>query len=99
MTIEKRVMLSGSDSKLLDELVGGIKFELGVTVNASNVFRACLTLLDHVQDELLKQCRRVESPQRPRLDEPISIQVFEEHLARLFDTAVRNTRSLDEPLS
>lgn len=95
MTIERRMVVTPSENELFDELVRGIKRELRVTVNASNVLRACLTLLNHVQDELLKQCRRGAAPQAPRKDDPTSIQVFEEHLARLIDSAIRNTKSLD----
>lgn len=95
MVAEKRMLLSESEDRLFEELVSGISRELRVKVKASNVLRACLTLLNHVQVELLKQCRRVDPPQRPRYDDPTSIQVFEEHLARLFDSAVRNTKSLD----
>jgi hypothetical protein len=94
MTVEKRFMLTESENGLFEDLVIGIHRELRVKVNSSNLLRACLTLLNHVQVELLKQCRRMEPPQRPRNDDPTSIQVFEEHLARLFDSAVRNTKSL-----
>jgi hypothetical protein len=95
MVSEKRMLLSEDEDRLFEELVSGISRELRVKVKASNVLRACLTLLNHVQVELLKQCRRMDPPQRPRYDDPTSIQVFEEHLARLFDSAVRNTKSLD----
>lgn len=95
MVSEKRMLLSEDEDRLFEELVSGISRELRVKVKASNVLRACLTLLNYVQDELLKQCRRMDPPQRPRYDDPTSIQVFEEHLARLFDSAVRNTKSLD----
>ncbi len=95
MVSEKRMLLSEDEDRLFEELVKGISYELRVKVKASNVLRACLTLLNHVQVELLKQCRRMEPPQRPRYDDPTSIQVFEEHLAHLFDSAVRNTKSLD----
>jgi hypothetical protein len=95
MTIEKRMMVSPEEDRLFEELVGGIRRELRVKANGSNVLRACVTLLFHVQDEVLKQCRRMEPPQPPRKDDPTSIRVFEEHLARLFDSAIRNTKSLD----
>lgn len=95
MVSEKRMLLSEGEDRLFEELVSDISRELRVKVKASNVLRACLTLLNHVQVELLKQCRRMDPPQRPRYDDPTSIQVFEEHLARLFDSAVRNTKSLD----
>lgn len=96
MTIEKRMVVTASENELFEELVKGIKRELRVTVNASNVLRASLTLLFHVQDELLKQCRRVDpAPQPPRKDDPTSIQVFEEHLAQLIDSAIRNAKALD----
>jgi hypothetical protein len=96
MTIEKRMVVTASENELFEELVKGIKRELRVTVNGSNVLRASLTLLYHVQEELLKQCRRVDpAPQPPRKDDPTSIQVFEEHLAQLIDSAIRNAKALD----
>jgi hypothetical protein len=95
MTIERRMMLSPEEDRLLEELVSGIRTELRVKANGSNVLRACVTLLFHVQEEVLKQCRRMATPQPPRKDDPTSIRVFEEHLARLFDSAIRNTKSLD----
>jgi flagellar motor protein MotB len=90
---EKRMLLTVSEDELFQGLVVGISSSLRVTVKSSNVLRACLTLLLHVQDELLKQCRRMEPLQRPRNDEPTSIVAFEEDLARIFDSAIRNTKS------
>lgn len=92
---EKRMLLTASEDELFQDLVGSISSGLRVTVKSSNVLRACLTLLLHVQDELLKQCRRMEPLQRPRYDEPTSIVTFEEELARIFDSAIRNTKSLE----
>jgi hypothetical protein len=92
---EKRMLLSESEEQLFEELVSGISKHLRVKVKSSNVLRACLSLLLHVQGELLKQCARMQPPQRPRYDEPTSIAVFEEELARIFDSAIRNTKSLD----
>lgn len=92
---EKRMLLTASEEELFQELVGGISSGLRVTVKSSNVLRACLTLLLHVQEELLKQCRRMEPLQRPRYDDPTSIVAFEEELARIFDSAIRNARSLE----
>jgi hypothetical protein len=95
MTREKRMLLTANEDELFQELVTCISSGLRVTVKSSNVLRACLTLLLHVQDELLKQCRRMEPLQRPRYDDPTSIVAFEEELARIFDSAIRNARSLE----
>lgn len=92
---EKRMLLTASEDELFEDLVRGITRDLRVTVKSSNVLRACLTLLLHVQEELFKQCRRMEPLQRPRYDDPTSIVAFEEELARIFDSAIRNTKSLE----
>jgi hypothetical protein len=93
---ELRMLLTEAENELFNELVTGIGKDLKITIRGSNVLRACLTLLLNAQDELRKQCKRVEGPlQRPRYNEPTTIVAFEEELARIFDSAIRNTKSLD----
>jgi len=94
MTVERRMMLSFEEDRLFEELVNALRGELRVKANGSNVLRACVSLLFHIQDELFKQCRRLEPPQSPQKNDPTSIRVFEEHLARIIDSAVRNTKSI-----
>lgn len=92
---EKRMLLTVSEEQDLKDLVRDISVELGVNVNTSNVLRACLTLLLHVQVELRKQCKRHgKINKRPRNNELTEIAVFEEKLARIFDGAIRNAKSL-----
>lgn len=93
---EKRMLLTESEEEDLDQLVKGISAELGIRVKSSNVLRACLSLLLHVEPELRKQCKRYgKLGKRPSNNEPTQIATFEESLARLFDGAIRNTKSLD----
>ncbi|MGZ4853466.1 MAG: hypothetical protein ACXV3D_09825 [Halobacteriota archaeon] len=98
LVCEKRMLLTKKEDGRFEELVSGISQELGTKVKASNVLRACLTLLVNVEGELRKQCRRVGKDgmaKRPRYDEPTEIVAFEDHLARIFDTAIRNAKSYD----
>jgi len=92
---EKRMLLTLEEEEALESLVSDMGKGLGVRLKTSNVLRACVALLFNVQDELSKQCRRTKFTKRPRYDEPTSIANFEENIARLLDTAVRNTKSLD----
>jgi hypothetical protein len=92
---EKRMLLSLEEEEALEKLVTDMGKGLGLRVKTSNVLRACVALLFNVQDELSKQCHRTKFTKRPRYDEPASIANFEENIARLLDTAVRNTKSLD----
>jgi hypothetical protein len=96
LTREKRILLTESEEEDIDLLLKAISSELGIRVKFSNVLRACLSLLFHVEPELRKQCKRYgKIGKRPSNNEPTEIAAFEENLARLFDGAVRNTRSLD----
>lgn len=92
---EKRMLLTRDEERELDRLIDEISDELGVRVKVSNVMRASVALLFNVRDELTKQCRRAKFSKRPRNDDPTEIANFEENLARLFDSAVRNTRHRD----
>ncbi|RUL84593.1 hypothetical protein [Tautonia sociabilis] len=92
---EKRMLLSREEEEELETLVSEIARDLGVRVKTSNVLRACVALLFNVKDELRKQCRRTQFSKRPRYNEQTSIANFEENIARLLDTAVRNTKSYD----
>ncbi|WP_169981115.1 hypothetical protein [Tautonia rosea] len=95
LTREKRMLLTREEERELDRLIEEISDELGVRVKVSNVMRASVTLLFNVREELAKQCRRAQFSKRPRNSEPTEIANFEENLARLFDSAVRNTRHRD----
>lgn len=95
LTREKRMLLTRDEERELDRLIEEISDELGVRVKVSNVMRASVTLLFNVREELAKQCRRAKFSKRPRNSEPTEIANFEENLARLFDSAVRNTRHRD----
>ena len=96
LTREKRILLTESEEEDIDLLLKAISSELGIRVKFSNALCACLSLLFHVEPELRKQCKRYgKIGKRPSNNEPTEIAAFEESLARLFDGAVRNTRSLD----
>jgi hypothetical protein len=99
MVCEKRMLLTKKEDERFAELVSSISRELDTKVKESNLLRACLTLLVNVEGELRKQCRRVRQDgriKRPRYDQPTEIVAFEDHLARIFDTAIRNARSYDQ---
>ena len=89
------MLLTEQEEELFQEFVGNISKNLGVKVNTSNLLRASLALLLHSERELLKQCRRVDymRKKRPRNDQPTEIATFEENLARLFDSAIRNSEA------
>lgn len=93
---EKRMLLTEQEEELFQDFLGNIRKNLGVKVNTSNLLRASLALLLHSERELLKQCRRVDymRKKRPRNDQPTEIAAFEENLARLFDSAIRNSKPL-----
>jgi len=95
LTREKRMLLTRDEERELDRLIDEISDELGVRVKVSNVMRASVALLFNVREELTKQCRRAKFAKRPRNGDPTEIANFEENLARLFDSAVRNTRHRD----
>jgi hypothetical protein len=92
---EKRMLLTVSEEQDLKNLVRDISDELGVSVNTSNVLRACLVILNHARDELRKQCRRHgKIAKRPRNNELTGIVVFEQTLAKILDGSIRNSKSL-----
>lgn len=95
MAREKRMLLTRDEERELDRLIDEISHELGVRVKVSNVMRASVALLFNVREELTKQCRRAKFSKRPRNGDPTEIANFEENLARIFDSAVRNTRHRD----
>lgn len=92
---EKRMLLTREEERELDRLIGEISDELGVRIKVSNVLRASVTLLFNSRRELVRQCRHAKLSKRPRNSDPAEIANFEESLARIFDSAVRNTRIHD----
>src|SRR5262245_48125430 len=54
-----RVLLPKAERKELDELVARLAGELGTRVKLSHLLRACLSLLRHSEEQLLKRARKV----------------------------------------
>ncbi len=86
-----RVLLPAAEREELDQLVASLAGELGTRVKLSHLLRACLSLLRHSEEQLLKRARRARGLVRPANNEAIALAEFEEALTELVGSAFRET--------
>lgn len=84
-----RVLLPAAEREELDELVARLAGELGTRVKLSHLLRACLGLLRHSEEQLLKRARKARGLVRPANNEAIALAEFEEALTELVGSAFR----------
>jgi hypothetical protein len=82
-----RVLLPINEREDLDQLVARLAKELGTRVKLSHLIRACLALLRHSEEEILKRARRARGMVRPPNSESIALAEFEDQLTDLLDAA------------
>jgi hypothetical protein len=86
-----RVLLPKAEREELDQLVVRLAGELGTRVKLSHLLRACLSLLRHSEEQLLKRARKAGGLVRPTNHEAIALAEFEEALTELVGSAFRET--------
>ena len=78
---EKRVLLTRSEEVRLERLVIAMAEKLQTSVKLSHLMRATLTLLQHAESELLRQCELAQAMKRPDNNSPEELLAFEGALA------------------
>jgi hypothetical protein len=86
---EKRVLLTRSEEVRLERLVIAMAEKLQTSVKLSHLMRATLTLLQHAEAELLRQCELAQAMKRPDNNSPADLLAFEGAIAEVVHRALR----------
>ncbi len=95
LTRQKRLMVSRSGDVALTEFVARLAKRLRTPVRASHLLRACLVIIHHAEQEILREAGRV-SVARPPNDRIATLGVFERRLASMLLAGLRKSRALQE---
>lgn len=90
---EKRVLLTRSEERDVERLVGRIAGELNTPVKLSHVLRAAITTLLHAEDELVDRARK-STLVRPGNGNAPELAEFEHGLAQILSAAFREVRPM-----
>jgi len=95
MEREKRMLLTPSEEKEIDQLVTRLASELGTSVKLSHMLRACTTLLLNCQNDLLRHAQNAPRLVRPANGNLSRIAEFDRALARIVTAAISDAPPLD----
>ena len=88
--LEKRLLLSQTESRAMDRLVSSLASELGTPVKLSHVLRACTSLLLHSEGELIQRARESGRLMRPPNGDMQALIQFEKSIAALVSAAIKD---------
>jgi hypothetical protein len=94
LTREKRVLLAPAEEREVESLVARIADEVGTPVKLSHVLRACVAILCHAEDEILRKARQAAPLTRPPNGDPLALVQFEHEIARIVSAGLRNASPL-----
>jgi len=89
-----RVLMSKSEKAALEGLVNRLAKKADTPLKISHLFRACVLLLRQSEDALLEEARRGARLVRPSNGNPMGIVDFEQRVAQILLSALKNTASL-----
>lgn len=93
MDCEKRVLLTRSENAAVERLVNALAGRLNTQLKLSHVLRALTVLLLNAEDELERKARDVNLT-RPANGDFNGIQRFEREIAKLMESAIRDSRPI-----
>ena len=88
-----RVLMCKSEKAALERLVDRLAKKADTPLKISHLFRACVLLLRHSEDALLEEARRGTRLVRPSNGNPMGIADFEQRVAQILLSALKNTSS------
>ena len=89
LTRQKRLMLTVEDERAAERLASSLADALGTSVKLSHVLRACLVLLRHGEEHIQQRAERT-SLRRPPNEQHEAVADFEERLARVILSGIRD---------
>lgn len=89
-----RVLMSKSEKAALEGLVDRLAKKADTPLKISHMFRACILLLRRSEDALLEEARRGTRLVRPSNGNPMGIVEFEQRVAQMLLSALKNTSPL-----
>ena len=87
---EKRVLLSPAEERVIERLVQRLAEEFSSPVKLSHVLRACIAVLCHGENELLRRAKEAGQLVRPANGDPVGLARFEHALAKVISEALRD---------
>src|SRR4051794_17923670 len=89
-----RVLMSKSEKSALEQLVDRLAKQADTPLKISHLLRACVILLRHSEEALLEEARHGTRLVRPSNGNPLGIADFEERVAQMVLTALKNAPPL-----
>lgn len=94
LTLEKRVLLSPSESRALERVASSLAGELGTSLKMSHVLRACTSLILNSEQEIIRAARESERLIRPPNGDIKALQKFERKLSKLLLKGFEESRGV-----
>ena len=89
-----RVLMSKSEKGALEQLVDRLAKQADTPLKISHLLRACVLLLRHSGEALVEEARHGTRLVRPSNGNPLGIADFEQRVAQMVLTALRNSPPL-----
>jgi hypothetical protein len=87
---EKRVLLTEEEEREVERLVDRIGEQLGSSLKLSHLLRACMAILCHAEEELLRHSAELHSLPRPSNGDAVALAQFELTLAKMLSRSLRD---------
>jgi hypothetical protein len=91
---EKRVLLTPEEERQIERLVDRIGEQLGTSLKLSHILRACMALLCHAEEEIIRHTAGLFPLARPANGDAVALAQFEQTLARLLSKSLRDAPAL-----
>jgi hypothetical protein len=91
---EKRVLLTPEEERQIERLVDRIGEQLGTSLKLSHLLRACMTLLCHAEEEIIRHAPALHPLPRPANIDAVALAQFEQALARLLSKSLRDAPAI-----
>ncbi len=87
---EKRVLLTPEEERQIERLVDHVGEQLGTSLKLSHLLRACVAVVCHAEQELLKRAAEAGPLARPANGDAVALADFEQTIARIISRALRD---------
>ena len=89
---EKRVLLTRSEERALEQLASAIGAEVETPVKLTNLLRAAVTLILHAEPEIVQRARQKGRLVRPANGDTPAMARFDRDLARIVTDGLRDSK-------
>lgn len=94
LTLEKRMLLSPTESRAFERMVSSLAGELGTSLKMSHILRACTSLVLNSEQEIIRAARESERLVRPPNGDMKALHEFEKKLSKLLLKGFEESRGV-----